>query len=108
MHFKLLLAFVNDDKTNAILKAARQAGATGATVLNKPTTRVRRLAMNMVPPFDRPVTACRPFESTSLAETLTPEGLWRQGLSDSTRFATAVEAGAAGPRTGSEAPLATR
>ncbi|MCB1772976.1 MAG: P-II family nitrogen regulator [Gammaproteobacteria bacterium] len=34
MHFKLLLAFVNDDKTNAILKAARQAGATGATVLN--------------------------------------------------------------------------
>jgi nitrogen regulatory protein PII len=34
MHFKLLLAFVNDDKTNAILKAARHAGATGATVLN--------------------------------------------------------------------------
>jgi nitrogen regulatory protein PII len=34
MHFKLLLAFVNDDKTNAILKAARKAGATGATVLN--------------------------------------------------------------------------
>lgn len=34
MHFKLLLAFVDDDKTNAVLKAARQAGATGATVLN--------------------------------------------------------------------------
>ena len=34
MHFKLLVAFVNDDKTDAVLKAARHAGATGATVLN--------------------------------------------------------------------------
>ena len=34
MHFKLLIAFVNDDKTDAVLKAARSAGATGATVLN--------------------------------------------------------------------------
>jgi nitrogen regulatory protein PII len=34
MHFKLIVAFVNDDKTDAILKAARTAGATGATVLN--------------------------------------------------------------------------
>jgi nitrogen regulatory protein PII len=34
MHFKLLIAFVNDDKTDAVLKSARQAGATGATVIN--------------------------------------------------------------------------
>jgi nitrogen regulatory protein PII len=34
MHFKLLIAFVNDDRTNAVLKAARHAGATGATVIN--------------------------------------------------------------------------
>lgn len=34
MHFKLLVAFVDDDKTDAVLKAARQAGATGATVIN--------------------------------------------------------------------------
>ena len=34
MHFKLLIAFVNDDKTDAVLKAARNAGATGATVIN--------------------------------------------------------------------------
>ncbi|MCG6965124.1 MAG: P-II family nitrogen regulator [Chromatiaceae bacterium] len=34
MHFKLLVAFVNDDKTAAVLKAARSAGATGATVVN--------------------------------------------------------------------------
>ena len=34
MHFKLLIAFVNDDKTDAVLKAARHAGATGATVIN--------------------------------------------------------------------------
>lgn len=34
MHFKLLIAFVNDDKTDTIMKAARQAGATGATVIN--------------------------------------------------------------------------
>ncbi len=34
MHFKLLVAFVDDNKTDAVLKAARKAGATGATVIN--------------------------------------------------------------------------
>lgn len=34
MHFKLLVAFTDDTKTNAVLKAARKAGATGATVIN--------------------------------------------------------------------------
>jgi len=34
MHFKLLIAFVDDDKTDAVLKRAREAGATGATVIN--------------------------------------------------------------------------
>ena len=33
MHFKLLLAFTDDTKTNAVMKAARDAGATGATVI---------------------------------------------------------------------------
>lgn len=35
MHFKLLIVFNEDNKTDAILKAAREAGATGATVLNQ-------------------------------------------------------------------------
>lgn len=34
MHFKLLIAFVEDNKTDAVLDAARSAGATGATVIN--------------------------------------------------------------------------
>ncbi|MCK4674300.1 MAG: P-II family nitrogen regulator [Gammaproteobacteria bacterium] len=34
MHFKLIIAFVEDLKTNAVMDAARQAGATGATVIN--------------------------------------------------------------------------
>lgn len=34
MHFKLLLAFTDDTKSDAVLKAARDAGATGATVIN--------------------------------------------------------------------------
>ncbi|KLV09299.1 nitrogen regulatory protein P-II [Photobacterium aquae] len=34
MRFKLLLAFVEDAKTDAVLNAAREAGATGATVIN--------------------------------------------------------------------------
>lgn len=34
MHFKLIIALVEDDKTDAVLHAARQAGATGATVIN--------------------------------------------------------------------------
>lgn len=34
MRFKLLLAFVEDSKTELVLNAARQAGATGATVIN--------------------------------------------------------------------------
>ena len=35
MHFKLIIALVEDTKTNLIMDAARDAGATGATVLNQ-------------------------------------------------------------------------
>lgn len=34
MHFKLIVAFVEDSKTNDITHAAREAGATGCTVIN--------------------------------------------------------------------------
>ncbi len=34
MHFKLIIALVEDNKTDSVLDAARQAGATGATVIN--------------------------------------------------------------------------
>ena len=34
MHFKLLIAFVEDDKTDGVMEAARGAGATGATIIN--------------------------------------------------------------------------
>ncbi|KGK41447.1 nitrogen regulatory protein P-II [Nitrincola sp. A-D6] len=34
MRFKLILVFVDDDKTDALLDAARDAGATGATIIN--------------------------------------------------------------------------
>lgn len=33
MHFKLIIAFVEDTKTDAVMNAARHAGATGATVI---------------------------------------------------------------------------
>ena len=33
MHFKLIIAFVDEDKSAQVLKAAREAGATGATVI---------------------------------------------------------------------------
>ncbi|PLY15418.1 MAG: transcriptional regulator [Sedimenticola sp.] len=35
MHFKLIIALIEDSKTNAIVDAARQAGATGSTVINQ-------------------------------------------------------------------------
>jgi nitrogen regulatory protein PII len=35
MHFKLIIALVEDHKTDAVLDAARAAGATGATVINQ-------------------------------------------------------------------------
>ncbi len=34
MHFKLIVAFVEDHMTDAVMKAAREAGATGATIIN--------------------------------------------------------------------------
>jgi nitrogen regulatory protein PII len=34
MHFKLIISFVEDSKTDAVMEAARRAGATGATVIN--------------------------------------------------------------------------
>ena len=33
MHFKLIIALVDDDKTDMVMQAARQAGATGATII---------------------------------------------------------------------------
>jgi nitrogen regulatory protein PII len=35
MHFKVIIVMVEDSKTDAVLDAARSAGATGATVLNQ-------------------------------------------------------------------------
>lgn len=35
MHFKLLIALVEDDITDEIMNAAREAGATGATVIEQ-------------------------------------------------------------------------
>ena len=34
MHFKLIVTLVDDDKTNDVVKAAREKGATGATIIN--------------------------------------------------------------------------
>ncbi len=34
MHFKLLVVFVEDEKTDDVLHAAREAGATGCTVVS--------------------------------------------------------------------------
>ncbi len=34
MHFKLIIAFVEDDKTDLVLNTAREHGAKGATVIN--------------------------------------------------------------------------
>lgn len=34
MHFKLICAFVEEEKTDAVLEAARAKGATGSTVIN--------------------------------------------------------------------------
>ena len=34
MHFKLVVAFVEDSKTDAVMRAARESGATGCTVIN--------------------------------------------------------------------------
>lgn len=33
MHFKLIIALVDDDRTAAVMQAARAAGATGATII---------------------------------------------------------------------------
>ena len=35
MHFKLIIAFVEDSKTDAVMEAAREAGATGCTVISQ-------------------------------------------------------------------------
>ena len=34
MHFKLIICFVEDSQTDAVMKAARDAGATGSTIIN--------------------------------------------------------------------------
>lgn len=34
MHFKLIMVFVDDTKTDKVLDACRKAGATGATIVN--------------------------------------------------------------------------
>lgn len=34
MHFKMIIVFVEDKKTDAVMDAARDAGATGATIIH--------------------------------------------------------------------------
>jgi nitrogen regulatory protein PII len=34
MHFKMIIVFVEDKKTDAVMDAAREAGATGATIIH--------------------------------------------------------------------------
>ena len=34
MHFKMIIVFVEDEKTDDVMEAARKAGATGATVIH--------------------------------------------------------------------------
>ena len=34
MHFKLIVVFVEDSKTESVIAAARKAGATGCTIIN--------------------------------------------------------------------------
>ena len=34
MHFKLIIVFVEDDKTNLVMKTSREYGATGSTVIS--------------------------------------------------------------------------
>ena len=34
MHFKMIIVFVEDMKTDAVMDAAREAGATGATIIH--------------------------------------------------------------------------
>lgn len=34
MHFKMIIVFIEDEKTEAVMTAARKCGATGATVIN--------------------------------------------------------------------------
>lgn len=34
MHFKLLVVFLEDDKTDDVIQAARDSGATGCTIIN--------------------------------------------------------------------------
>ncbi len=35
MHFKLIIAFLEDSKTDTVLEAAREAGATGSTLISQ-------------------------------------------------------------------------
>ena len=35
MHFKLIIALVEDEKTDIVLRAAREAGATGSTIVGQ-------------------------------------------------------------------------
>jgi nitrogen regulatory protein PII len=35
MHFKLIIAFVDSNKTDSILEAARDKGATGSTIISQ-------------------------------------------------------------------------
>ena len=35
MHFKMIVVFVEDDKTSTVMETAREAGATGATVIHQ-------------------------------------------------------------------------
>lgn len=96
MHFKLIIAFVDSDKTNKILEAARTKGATGSTIISQARGEGLKhnktfLGLNIETPRDVLLLLVEQHLSRDILETIADSGNFESNPQEGIAFQIDVE-----------------
>ncbi|ABL02002.1 putative nitrogen regulatory protein P-II family protein [Candidatus Ruthia magnifica str. Cm (Calyptogena magnifica)] len=96
MHFKLIIAFVDSDKTDKILEAARTKGATGSTIISQARGEGLKhnktfLGLNIETPRDVLLLLVEQHLSRGILETISDTGHFESSPQEGIAFQIDVE-----------------
>ncbi len=96
MHFKLIIAFVDSDKTDNILEAARTKGATGSTIISQARGEGLKhnktfLGLNIETPRDVLLLLVEQHLSRDILETIADTGNFESNPKEGIAFQVDVE-----------------
>lgn len=96
MHFKLIIAFVDSDKTDKILEAARTKGATGSTIISQARGEGLKhnktfLGLNIETPRDVLLLLVEQHLSRNILETIADAGNFESNPQEGIAFQIDVE-----------------